>query len=291
MTGAGSATVAYAVEDSYLGALEDADSDGSTDYHLPFKNPTVDELSLDNALQREPIVQNFEGAATVSGELAEPPHWHDLVFNAGGTGFTSGRMPSATLFFGVDYLSGTSEWAAEGAIVTDATINWQQGQSPTASLTFIYGNATSAASITPSNIQTPAPQDLYDFHGTELTIDGTVVSKPQSIELSIPTNARFHRDDSRTPADAVIGPVNPTLTTEAILSNISNTEAALGGSTPATMLSSVSGSLAFTNDNGDSITYNLGGLKPTNYSWNSLIDPENDLTDPVEFHVSSLGVA
>lgn len=300
MTGAGSATVAFGVEESFGGSVATGD-DSTKDYYLPFKNPTVDELSLDNALQRErdpgdvepdgSLAQNFEGGVTITGELANPAAWHDLAFNAGGTGFAAGRMPSGKFFFGVDYLDGTAEWAAEQAITTDVAINWQQGQPPTVDWTLIYGTASSGTSITPSNIQTPSLGDLYAFHGLDLTIDGTAVSKLQTATLSIPTNARFHRDDTRTPADAVIGPVDPTLTVEAILSGVSNLDAALGGDTPASMLSSVSGSMAFTNGNGDSITYSLGGLKPANYSWNSLIDASTDVTDPVEFHVSSVGMA
>ena len=301
MTGAGSATVAFGLEDGFGGSIVDSDSDGNPEYYLPFKNPTVDELSVDNALQRErdpgdveadgSLAQNFEGGISISGELAEPPKWHELVFNDAGTGFTTGRMPSGTFFFGVDYLDGTTEWAAEQAITTDVTVNWQQGQPPTVDWTLIYGNASSNTSITPSNIQTPGISDMYAFHGLDLTIDGTTVSKLQSASLSIPTNARFHRDADRHPTDAVIGSVDTTLTTDAIFTGPSNFEAALGGTTPATMLSEVSGSMTFTNGNGTALTYNLGGMKPNNYSWNQLIDNDNDLQDPVEWHVSSLGVA
>ncbi|MFA1612054.1 phage tail tube protein [Halobellus rubicundus] len=301
MTGAGSATVAFGLEDGFGGSVIDTGSDGNPDYFLPFKNPSVEELSLDNALQRErdpgdvepdgSLAQNFEGGINITGELAEPPKWHDLVFNDGGTGFIPGRMPSAKFFFGIDYLDGTAEWTAEQAITTDATINWQQGQPPTVDWTLIYGNASSGTSITPSNIQKPALGDMYAFHGLDLTIDGASVSKLQSASLSIPTNARFHRDDTRHPADAVIGAVNPTLSVQAIISGVSNLEAALGGSTPVSMLSEVSGSMAFTSGNGDTVTYNLGGMKPANYSWDQLINTDGDAQDPTEFHVSSLGVA
>lgn len=300
MTGAGSATVAYALEQDYAGSLVDSDTDGNPEYYQPGKNITVGDASLENALQRvrDPdsaesvgsLAQNFEGALSVEFDLAGS-NWHDLVFNDGGTGFTSGVMPSSTWFLGVDYMGGTSERALSGAVVTDAAVSYEQGAPIGISLTLIYGNEEKDVAITPSNIQRPTESDVYMFHGAELTVDAAVQAKLQSAELSIPTGARFHRGADRHPLAAVIGAVEPELTTTAIYEGPEQADLAYGGSTPASMLSSVNGSLALTNGTGSTITYNLTGMKPNSYNWASLVDAENDLTEPVTYYVDSVGVA
>jgi hypothetical protein len=299
MTSAGSAQVAYAPETKYLGALKDSDGDGTPEYFQPFKDITVGEASLDNALSRirdpdsaEPvgsIAQNFSGALNVSGTLADQ-NWLDLVFNDGGTGFTTGRMPSSSWFLGVDYLDGTCERVAKGAVVTQADINYQQGSNVTVDLQLIYGDESKNTSLTPSNIQTPTSSDVYAGHGAELSVSGTGQTKLQSATLSLPTGARFHRGADRHPVDAVIGEVNPELTADATFTGPDTLEVAYGGTTPASMLSSVDGSLSFTNGAGTTLTFNLTGMKPNNYNWADLVSADTDLGEPTTYFIDSVGV-
>lgn len=300
MTGAGSATAAYALETDYLGSLEDSDGDGNVEYYQPGKDITVSEASLSNALARirDPdspesianIAQNFEGALNVSFTLAND-NWHDLVFNDASTGFTTGRMPSSSWFLGVNYLDGTTERVAAGAVVTEATVNYEQGSNVTVDLTLIYGDESKNASITPSNIQKTPGSDVYAFHGASLTVDGVGQGERlQSATLSIPTGARVHRGAGRHPVDAVIGNVEPTLSSDAIYTGPSQIELAYGGASPSSSLSAVSASLSFTNAAGTTIGYNLSGVKPNDYNWSELVSGSSDLTEPITYNVNGVSV-
>ena len=296
MTGAGSATAAYAMEPSgdYLGDPVDPT------YIQPGKNIEVTELSLQNQLQRirdpdnpepfESLVGNLEGALGVTFTLTGDD-WHELVFNDGGTGFTDGRMPSSRWYLGVDYLDGTTERVAKGAVVTDATVQYQQGQPTTVSLTLLYGDEAANASITPTDIQTAPEDSVHNFSGADLDVDGTSQTKLQSAQLSLSVNARFHRGPQRKPLDATIGSVNSALSTDAIYSGPDQKEIAYGGAEPASSLDAVDATLSFENALAETISYSLGDLKPDTYGWNDLVNPEADITEAVEYHVSSVGVA
>jgi len=52
MTGAGSATLAFGYEGSFFGSITDEDGDGSADYYKFGRDPTEQDVSLDNQLQR-----------------------------------------------------------------------------------------------------------------------------------------------------------------------------------------------------------------------------------------------
>lgn len=294
MPGAGSATVAFAMEPEYLGDPVDPT------YYQPGKDIEVTELSLQNALQRvydpsspeplESLVGNLEGAVSVTFTLTND-NWHEAVFNDGGTAFTSGRMPSSRWYFGVDYLDGTTERVAKGAVVTEATISYQQGERVTASLTLIYGDEAQEESITPADIEKAGEGAVHNFSGADLDVDAVGQSKLQSADLSISTNARFHRGTQRQPLDATIGGVETTLSTDAIYSGPTQMDIAYGGATPADSLDAVDASLSFENSLAETIPYSLSGLKPDTYGWADLVNADTDLTESVQYHVSSVEVA
>ena len=294
MPGAGSATVAFAMEPEYLGEPSDPT------YYQPGKNIEVTELSLQNALQRiydpsspeplESLVGNLEGAVSVTFTLTND-NWHQAVFNDADSAFESGRMPSSRWYFGVDYLDGTTERVAKGAVVTEATISYQQGEPVTVSLTLIYGDEAEEESITPSAIEKAGEGAVHNFSGTDLDVDDVGQTKLQSADLSITTNARFHRGTQRQPLDATIGGVETTLSTDAIYSGPTQMEIAYGGATPADALDAVDASLSFENALSEEIGYTLGGLKPDTYGWADLVEPDTDLTESIEYHVSSVEVA
>jgi len=115
MTGAGSATVAYTVEDSY-GSGPVAEPT----WYQPGMNVTVGDLSVEQALERvrhpnDPTPAgsregNWEGALSVSFELTDD-NFHDLVFADGGTALPNSpmRAPSSTWYLAVDMPDGTTE--------------------------------------------------------------------------------------------------------------------------------------------------------------------------------------
>lgn len=72
MTGAGSAELAFAKEQSFMGSLVDSDGDGTPEYYEPGRDPVIQDLSIEWALarQRQPdsvwsaqsVAENLEGA-------------------------------------------------------------------------------------------------------------------------------------------------------------------------------------------------------------------------------------
>ena len=299
MTGAGSATVAFAMEDEFL------DLEASPTYYQPGKNVQVQDLSIQNALERirdpgeampvDSIAQTFEGALSVSFDLAGDA-WHDLVFPDSGTSFPSGAYytPSAHWYLGLDYLDGTAERVAKGTAVVDAQVQWQSGATVNVSLTMIYGNEELNASITPANIEVPPAGDLYAFHGGDLELDSTIQAGLQQATLNLSNLARFRRGGDRFPMDVVGGAIDATLDVEATFTEESTDNVALaygGSSEPASSLDSIPAQFALENGAGGSITYDLGSLKPDTYGWNNLVNPDEDTTESVTFHVNeSVGV-
>lgn len=303
MSGAGSATVAYALEDGYLGAPKDVDGDGNVDYWQPGRNITVGEIPLQRALSRSrdpdsptpagSIAQNVEGAISVSFDLAGD-HWHELVFNNGtATGWVDGAMPSSRWYFGANALPGVTERVAKGAVVTGAQMQYQQGQTNRVELQLIYGDEEKNSGITPSGITAPSTNDVYAGHGADLSIDTVAQTKLQNATLDLSPNARFHRGPSQHPLDAVIGAVNPSLSMAATFETDDNLSAAYGSSTATSVeavVNGVGGTLEFTNALGATITYDLSYIQPDQYDWTDLVNAENDLNEQIEYHVADVAV-
>lgn len=303
MTGAGSATVAYALEDSYMGALTDSDADGTPEWYQPGVNVTVGDLSLENALERirqpnDPTPAgsregNFEGAMSVSFTLTDT-NFHDLVFADAGTALPNSPMaaPSSTWYFAVEMPDGTvEERFPTGAIVTEAAINYQQGSEVTVDLTLIYGDESDTVTApADADIQQPTEDQVFTWHGTTLNVDTVGQSLLQSATLSLAGLARFRRGQSRQPFDAVVDAIEPSFTTDATFTERNQLTLAYGGTSPSDTVGAVSGTLSFENGNGTSIGYNLSGLQPTNYSWSDLVAPDADLGEPIDYHVTDVGV-
>ena len=302
MTGAGSASVAIAHEQDLAGSLVDEDSDGNTDYYAVGRNPTLSEgPSLSNQLQRmrdagdveaaESVAQHVDGTVALEATVAQTVHKEieQLVFNDGGTAFTSGRCNSASLFTGVDYLDGTAERELRGCIPLSYEVVYEEGGMTTYSLNLGYAEEKSNTSITPTSITQVSDGDSVPSHGVSLTVDGTTVSKLQGATLSIDNIARFQWGPGRVPVDAVIGAVETELTLNAIFSGPDKLKQAYGGSavsTPQDQLSSVAGSLDLSVAGNTVSTYSLPKLKPNEYSWSDLINAENNLTEDVTYHVN-----
>jgi len=298
VTGGGAASLAFGKEQSFTGALS-----GPPDYWAFGRNPTLTDLSLENQLQRldeadavesvESVKTNFEGAVAVEAVVSADVHGdvHDLVFNDGGTAFTSGRPTTGRIYAGIDYLDGTAERELIGCIPVDYSVTYEQGAMTTYSLTMLYADEAEATSITPTSVTQASDGSSVPFHGTDLTIDSASVTKLQSTTLSISNIARFQRGGETAPVDAVIAAPETTLDMSAIFSGPEKRlDLAYGGgsvSEPQDQLSSVTGSLSLTSKGGTSVaTYGLPKLKPDTYQWADLIDAETDLTEPTTFHVN-----
>lgn len=294
MTGAGSATVAWALEDSY-GTLP-----GTPTWYQPGLDVEVGTASLDNALTRarhpddpKPATSregNLEGALSVTFTMTDA-NFHDLVF-AGSSGLAASASlaPTATWYLESETLPTTVPRAPSGAAVESVAWNYQQGEDTTVELTIIYGDENGSLS-TPSSITQPSASDPVAFHSSDLDINSTTVSKLQSFTLECSGLARFRRGQQRQPIDAVVGAYQPALQVQAILEDGTRRDLAYGGSSatsPQDTIDTSTGTVTFDNVNGNVATYSLSGLQPASYDWSDLVSADTDITDPTEFHVQDI---
>jgi len=280
MTGAGTADLAFAKESTFLGSLS-----GAPDYYKFGRDPTLDEASLDNVLQRmrepdavwdvESVKDNFEGAVTVSAVInaAVLPDVEDLVFNdtdgSGNKIISAGRPQTGRIFAGVNYLDGTAERVLRGTIPESFSIQYQQDGKGRFSLSMLYADEEKNTSITPSSPTGPADGGHVAATDMDFLIGGTSISKLQSATLSIASIARFQRDGDPTPADVVVASPTATLETTGIYSGDSRLERALGSSGAT-----------------DAEDYSFSRAKPATYDWQDLVAGDADLTEVVTWNVS-----
>lgn len=302
MTGAGSAQVAF-VKESSFNTLP-----GAPTYYLPGRNPVVNDLSLDNVLERlrEPGTEEavdslaglLDGAVSISYSMSNDVHGdvRDIVFNDSGTGFTSGHATTSSWYLGVEYLdttttTATAERHLKACIPLEYSITYEQGTNTISeSLTMGYADEELNTSLTPGSITKPSDGNDAPFHGASLTVDSNTVNRLQSATLSFSNISRYITGPSRTPVDAVLAAPTTTLDAAAVYNTNNYLELAYGSSGATTIedsINSVSGSLVFKTAGGTTIaTYTLSELKPDSYQWSDLVDAETDLTDPVSYHVN-----
>ncbi|NHN40539.1 hypothetical protein G9C85_02655 [Halorubellus sp. JP-L1] len=301
MTGAGSASLAFALEQSFLGDLRDEDSDGNTDYYKFGRNPQLDELDLDRQLERlvedgvvesvDSIAGKVDGAVGVTAVVSKDTFGEvlDWVFNDGGTAFTDGLAQTGRIFAGVDYIGGTCERELEGVTPVDFEIAYDdENNTVTYSVSFLYADESNDSTIDPTSITGPTDGNDVPFHGFSLDIDGTTVSKLSTTTLSISNISRYQWGASEIAEEAVMARPESTLDATAIFSGPSRLELAYGGSgssSPQASMSSVTGTVTLSVGGSDVATFSLPKLKPATYSWSDLIG-EADLTDPTTFHVN-----
>ena len=300
MTGAGSSEVAFSLEDSF------ATLPGTPSWTQPGLDLEVGSASLERALTRarnpddpRPIGSregNREVALSITFSLTDAD-FHDLVFANGGTSLATGAMlaPTATWYLSSDVIGNTEERFIQGAAVESVTWNYSQGEDVTVELTIIGGQEIGGedgnAPSTPSAIDQPTKGEKVTFAGTDFQLDAASVSKLQSLSLSITGMARFRRGQQQEPVDAVVGAYEPSLTLEAILEDSTRRELAYGSSgatQPEDEIDTTPATLTFDNPAGNVATYSLTDLQPTTYSWQSLVSPDADITDPVDFHLTDV---
>ena len=302
MTGAGSAEVAFSVEDSFR-TLADTPV-----WTQPGENISVGSASLENALNRarqpdDPRPDgsregNLEGALSVSFDMTDTD-FHDLIFADGGTQLAQTAMlaPTATWYISSNTYDSTEERFLSGAAVESVTINYAQGESVTVELTIIYADEPEVGGTygaTPSTIDQPTKDEIVKWHGTDFNIDGVAVDELQSLSLEISGLARFRRGQSRFATDAVVGAYEPSLTVEAILDDDTQQSYAYGGSSatsPQDTIDETPATLAFDNPAGTLTTYTLSGLQPTTFDWSELVSSDTDTTDPTTYHVKDVSSA
>lgn len=305
MTGAGSATVAFAEEPSFLTAPSDPT------YVRPGRNPQVGEANLQRQLQRmrvedEPeavdsLAGNLEGAFSITYSMSADTHGsiRDLVFNDGGAGFVHGHANSSRWYLGVEYLdspttTATAERVLQGCIPLNYDISFNQGTNTIReSLSMGYADEERNTSITPGSITGPTDDSDVAFHGLDLQIDGVSVQKLQQATLSFSGPLyRFQRGTDPRPLDAILAAPSKSLQTTATFGDqgTDHLELAYGSSSGASStqdrLDNVAATATFDVEGTTVASYSLPKVKPTQYGWSDLVNPDTDLTEPVQWHVN-----
>ena len=294
MTGTGSATFVFGQESSFL-----AGSD--TFYHFGH-NPTVEELELGNQLERmrqagviqsvKSLKTNLEGAFRVSATVnaATFSEVLNVVFNDGGSGFTTGRANSFEVVAGSKYLSGTGvtskHRALQGTIPTDFTISYNQGGTVDYSMSCLYGSEDDALKPDSAKVTRPGETDDAVFHGFKLVVDAATIAKLDSAELSFTNLYRYHRGTDSEPLDAVLARPQADLSMNATFVDEKRLDHAYGGGAPPSdNLTSVDGNIQIDVAGNNVATFNLPKLDPDSYSWNDLVNADRDLNEDITYHV------
>lgn len=297
---AGGAEVVYSVEDSYMALA------GTPVWKQPGMDLEVGNASLENALQRarhpdSPKPQgsragNLEGAFSLTYSQTTQQNVHELVFpNNSNTELadSAALAPTATWYISADTPGSTEERFLSGAAVESITWNYQQGEKNTVELTIIYGDEPEVGGTygsAPSSFSQPTKDDIVMFHDSDFTLDSATVSKLQSLSVTISGLARFRRGQQREPVDAVVGAYEPTLSFQAVLEDNSRQQLAYGSSSatePLDTINQVDATFAF--DVASDL--NLTGIQPNSYQWSQLVNPQEDIQDPVDAHVEDVSVA
>ena len=298
MTGAGAGELVAAREQDFAGALVDGD-DGVPDLFGVGRDPTLEELSLDNQLERlrtgnevwskESVKTNFEGAVSLSAVVSTDVHKQieAIVFNDGGTGITSGLAASARIFVGASYLTGTAERELLGCIPLEYSIEWEQGGMVSYSLSLAYADEKPGSSADLTTATRATEGSSLPFHAATFAVDGTDIQDLQSATLSISDISRLQYGGSPTANRGVIANPQASLDVEAIFTTPSRTQLARGAPNgpPPDRLDSVTGSVTLEKPDGTTLSeYQLSALKPASYDWNNVLGTD-DTTDPLSLNV------
>lgn len=301
MTGAGSGRLIFGHEGEFANSIVDSNSDGTPDLFAFGRDPTVSELSLDNALSdlregdevwaQESVKGNFEGAINVEAAVSADVHKEveKIVWNDGGTAMQSGLANSARVFAGVDYFSGTQVEELLGCIPLSWDLNYNQGETLTYSLNMAYADQRPDPDTDLSTATEVSDGSTLPWHALDVTIDGTSVEDLQSLGLSLSEIARLQYGGSPTANRGVIAAPTAELSVNALFTTPNRLDIARGAtdSAPPDTLDSVTGTITLTNpyDGSTLSTYNLAKLKPQSHSWNEIVSPD-DSNDDTTFSVT-----
>lgn len=307
---AGPGSIAYKHEPagSYGGSPTD------TTYKLPGKDPTAEEISIDNALLQmgiptdpetvDAVASTFDGAISLSWTQTTPwylNHVYGSAPTASGTGpytytwdFPSGagsdwRVQSSRWFLGLNYGAGTCEREIKGVVFPDWSQDLSIGSEVRTSLTGFYGDESKNTALTPGSI-VGADADPMVFHGGNLEIpNGTALARMQSGTISTTTGARAQRDWQRKPVDAVLGNVETTLSISKLMTDTDMVNLAYGNaSAPAnTVDGAATGTLSFGSAGTAALDRELTTVTPNTYGWTDLLNRDADMMEDVEFVVNS----
>jgi len=307
MTGAGSATVAFAKEQDLMGSLVDGDSDGNPEYYLPGRNITVDEIEARNALERLTLPDQTESVESIAGqfETGLSASWamsadrvddvHDIVFNGAGQ-FVGGDAASTSAWFiGLNHLSGKAERALVGVWPTEYSIEYSQDSNTvTETLTMVAADESENTSFTPSNIQSAGEGQTVPFHGAQLDIDAATQTALQSFTLTISNIAQPITGATRHPLDAVVQQPETTLDFTAIMKDgpdqLDYVYGQSGDTEPQDQVDGVPGTITLDVAGTTAATFNLSNVTLNTAAWEELISKENTV-ESATAHVNGITIS
>jgi len=296
MSGAGSATVAWAAETSYLGGVS-----GTPTYRVPGQNVQIQTAELNRNLldlvlpdEVEPndyLAQQFRGQLGIQFVLFDD-EFHRLVFNDSNTGFTSGTVNSAEWYLGVDHLNGTAERQIKGWVPATCNINYNgTTEAVTVRLTGPYSFEDYNTSLTPGPINDSTGNEVPG-HGAEFDVDGMRIAKLTSGTINLSGISRLIPDSNDPkPVEAVAGDVSESIDLTAIFDGSDLLEYALGSSGATSVedfVDGVSASVTFDRDGTNIATYDFSIVKPNTYNWQDLVNAGADLSEVVTLNATGI---
>ncbi|WP_137288831.1 phage tail tube protein [Natronorubrum halophilum] len=302
MTGAGTTSVAWTREPGFL------DSPSDPTYVHAGRNVSVNDLELNNALERsrladdneavESIAQNLEGALALEYDLAHPWVLTD-AFVSDPTGgdpdpyeWTMGRgqMPTSRWYIGVDTFSNTVERVPKAAITTQLQLQVSLNSPVRVTQTLVYADEEKNTSMTPGTI-VGGDESPYVYHGGSFSVDGTTQKKMQSGTVDITNGGSLDQGWNRKAVDAVAGDADYSMNATKIATEETSDNVTLAyGNSNAPVTSSgidgVSGDLTLARGDGDEIALALQGVRPNTYGWDN-IPPSGDerVQEGIEFYI------
>jgi len=295
MTGAGSGSIAWAPETSYLGGTA-----ADPTYRVPGTNVQTNTAELSRNLlailapgdveAQEFLAQNLGGQLDISFILKNDDY-HRLVFTDNYTAWTSGLANSAEWYLGVDTATGTTERQVKGWAPATATAEYT-GSTETVrvTLTGAYGDEEFNTELTPGTVQDPG--DEVPGFGTTLSIAGSDVGQRlQSATISMENIARLQTGASQKPIEAVQGNVQTSVDMSAIYRGPELYERALGSAGATEVeedVENVTGTIDFSANGSTVADYTLDTVAPESYDWQDLINNEADLNESINFRAAGV---
>jgi len=309
---AGAATVAFSQEDGFNGSLVDGTTWHQLGTNITVTGPTFErnqtrDRQPDDPRPRGSHPGNARGSATVEFTLTgalDDQHWHDLVFvNSDGdlSLAQEGQVPpSAQVYFAGGLVDGSdSARLASGAVVIDAEIVWTRGEDVRISLTFAYADETTDPD--PTNTDTPETDGasvtqplvdgVYAFHGADIDVGGTLQAELSNLTLSMSNLARLRFGQQQIAVNASTAGAELSLSTDATFTETDQLTRALSGrSTGGALVDETTANIPLTNGNDDTIVYTAEGAQPNSQAWSDLVNPDSELSENVEYHVTDVSV-
>jgi len=294
MTTAGTATVAFAKEQTFNGSLPSTPNWFQPGVDLSVTGPTIDRTQEpvrqpDQATPAAHRPGRFNGSATVEFSLAGSANeWEQFVFHGDSNDLplTGGAAPSFKAFFGTEFLDGTAtDFVASGTVVTECEISVEEDGDVTVSLTLEFarkddpGTAPADADIT-----VPSAEAVYPYHGGSVSAGGVQQTNLNNATISISSLHRLRYGLDQTATGAVVDAIEVEADTEAVYTEQDQLNLATTGTAGGSLVDEAPDVvIELSNANGTSKSYTVNGARPDTHEWSSLVDPTDDLVESVTF--------